>query len=212
MSDPESIEQAASKVPFVGWSHAAAKFREMAAKHAPGGKKSVLLLGPKGVGKKAMARAWQYAAGGDAKLPIIDLDSKDAVIKHPCVATSRRAVPRNTHGIQLYLGENYHSEQNGTSDDTLDEDVVEQFSLQFFLTPLRKRPADVLALLHYFNQYYLPTKSLRPYETISRKFLEEICCAGWGANALELLKFLIDSAENNIQGDSRLKKSAAPPM
>ena len=85
-------------IPFVGWSSAASRFREVVASHAPGGKNRVLLLGPTGVGKKTMAKVWQKVAGNEgSKIPIVNLDSKGAAttIPDPCIAISTLPLPRD---------------------------------------------------------------------------------------------------------------------
>src|SRR4051794_8148403 len=81
-------------VPFPGWSVVAQRYRQLAAAHAPGGHSSLLLFGPGGVGKRAMARAWRHAARvGSDELPVVDLDEATARPTHPCVGLSTRPLP-----------------------------------------------------------------------------------------------------------------------
>lgn len=79
-------------VPFIGWSHAAQRFRELAVASVPGRLRSVLLLGETGAGKRTMARAWRRLAGvGSDELPTIDLDCEPA--RFPCIGVTTRPLP-----------------------------------------------------------------------------------------------------------------------
>src|SRR4051794_34163435 len=62
-------------MPFVGWSRAAEGFRHVASSFIYDRHTTILLVGPRGVGKRLMGRVLQHVAGlGPDELPIIDID------------------------------------------------------------------------------------------------------------------------------------------
>jgi DNA-binding NtrC family response regulator len=144
----------AQDIPFIWWSRAAALFREFAALHAPS-LRSVLLLGPRGVGKKAMASAWKNAAGPSARgLEVVELNPSTKPANSITIATSTFGVPEHVTCLDLSTGQP-HSFLPGSSD-VLDASVVSRFSICLYMPPLRERPFDVLALIDYFNFSLLP--------------------------------------------------------
>ena len=195
-------------VPFVGWSRAAARFREVVTTHAAGGKSSVLIVGPAGAGKKPMAQVWQHLAGQDhPRVPIVNLDLHGATIPDPCIAISTWALPRNKQWLRLDNGKHELPRAEPTNSDVLSEQVVDRFpaSLRLYMPALRERPMDILALLHFFNLYVLPKRVGGSYDSISQVLLAKILKAPWDGNALDLQTSLIDSAGRDA---SRLGRSA----
>ncbi len=197
-------------IPFVGWSQAAANFRQRAAKFAPGGKLRVLLLGPTGVGKKTMARVWQKLAGSPT-LPIVPLDAGRATLPNHCIAISTRPLSRNTKCWHLGSGDYQFYPKGYTDAETIPDERANQFprQLRLFMPPLRERPADILALLLFFNRYVLRARIRGSYESISQQLLDVMLTNPWPANAQEVLKFLDDSARLDVRRIIKPKESPA---
>ena len=192
MADPQSIEQRAKSVPFVGWSYAAANFRRLAATYAPG-KLPVLILGPIGVGKETMAKAWQHVAGpSNATLPIVDLDSftniRRANIPDSCIATSSSPLPSNMPALDLNVARSdYQHHYRSDEENHLPKEIVSPFKLKLYMCPLELRKADILALLHYFNRVKLPKLFGGSYQSINPKLLADMLWhQTWPENALDL--------------------------
>lgn len=191
------------QIPFVGWSYASARFRALAATHAPRRQASVLILGPAGVGKKAMAQAWQKAAGDSAKLPIVDLNAADEAVPHPCIATSNKALPEGLPVLDLGEGTAYKEPTAGiclVKEGRIASELASKFALRVYLGPLTFRPFDILALLYYFNRHTLPKQMGCSYQSINPQLLQfMIFRAEWIANAREVLDYLTISAVNDTQ-------------
>jgi hypothetical protein len=85
------------------------------------------------------------------------------------------------------------------------KEITSRFPLRLFMPPLRQRPIDVLALLHFFNRYMLPTHFGLSYEHIFNCVLIHMLYAEWPTNARELHDLLLASAEVDFHRVQRAK-------
>ncbi len=198
MADSQSTEQAAKAVPFVGWSHAAANFRQLASMNAPAGMASVLILGPTGVGKKTMAKVWQHLASQNGQtLPIINLDNDRTKIPRRCIGISTRGLPENATCLHLDKGEYRPLTPDGAAGVISETDAL-RFPLKIYNLPLRFRRVDILALLEFFILHTLPKLAKCTYSSVCWRFDHTIRNGEWDGNAQELLNILVAAVNRDL--------------
>ena len=178
-------------VPFIGWSKAAEEFRTRAAELAPGGAVRPLIIGDPGIGKRTMARAWQFVAGSTARMCIEDLEERSLTLPKRCIGVSVCRPPRGRYCFLLGSGVGGDAPEPGPGAIRLDDETMQWFELSMYMPPVHPdRPIDVLAFLDYWDRARCPRVGIR-YSGIESALLHRMLFGtGWPANLDSIYRLL----------------------
>jgi DNA-binding CsgD family transcriptional regulator len=206
------------RLPLIGWSTAAQRFRELAESGELGD--SVLIVGEPGVGKRTFAEAYKFYFRSRYKesLPIVPIDPRMADIPDRCIATTvhppaygravaggRRAARVGEAGARhLDIGKRQPIPDEECGAEPLGDAVVARFAQTWYLPPLRRRLIDVLALLHFYGCRVFPKEGPSVRAVDSDLIHQLLLDRPWLGNAAGLLGFLRNAAEGGVlrRGDA----------
>jgi hypothetical protein len=173
----------ASKVPFLGWSTAAQEFRIKAAEFAPAGIMRPLIIGDPGVGKKTMARAWQYVIDPGVRMPIEVLEELSVKVPERFIGLTVCRPCRGRSCFLLGSGRRGDVPEPQPGKIRLDDAMMQRFELPLYMPPIHPhRPVDVLAFLDYWNRARSPRVGIR-YQAIEASLLRRMLFGGdWPGN------------------------------
>lgn len=206
------------RLPLIGWSTAAQRFRELAESGELGD--SVLIVGEPGVGKRTFAEAYKFYFRSRYKesLPIVPIDPRTADIPDRCIATTvhppaygravaggRRTARLGEAGARhLDIGKRQPIPDEECGAEPLGDAVVARFAQTWYLPPLRRRLIDVLALLHFYGCRVFPKEGPSVRAVDSDLIHQLLLDRSWVGNADGLLGYLRNSAEGGVlrRGDA----------